>query len=88
MFYCNSHATGEADRLDQGQLSRLHMILKPFMLRRVKKDVENELGDKVRRTWAKQRQGWGWGEAGLGLAGVRLGGAGRRCAWAGCATRL
>ena len=29
------------------QLSRLHMILKPFMLRRVKKDVENELGDKV-----------------------------------------
>ncbi|WAR20525.1 INO80-like protein, partial [Mya arenaria] len=28
------------------QLSRLHMILKPFMLRRVKKDVENELGDK------------------------------------------
>ena len=23
------------------------MILKPFMLRRVKKDVENELGDKV-----------------------------------------
>lgn len=44
-----SHATGETDRLDQGQLSRLHMILKPFMLRRVKKDVENELGDKVRR---------------------------------------
>ena len=31
------------------QLSRLHMILKPFMLRRVKKDVENELGDKVSR---------------------------------------
>ena len=30
------------------QLSRLHMILKPFMLRRVKKDVENELSDKVR----------------------------------------
>lgn len=24
------------------------MILKPFMLRRVKKDVENELGDKVK----------------------------------------
>lgn len=30
------------------QLSRLHMILKPFMLRRIKKDVENELSDKVR----------------------------------------
>lgn len=29
------------------QLSRLHMILKPFMLRRVKKDVENELSEKV-----------------------------------------
>lgn len=29
------------------QLSRLHMILKPFMLRRIKKDVENELSDKV-----------------------------------------
>ena len=29
------------------QLSRLHMILKPFMLRRVKKDVENELSEKI-----------------------------------------
>ena len=29
------------------QLSRLHMILKPFMLRRIKKDVENEMADKV-----------------------------------------
>lgn len=29
------------------QLSRLHMILKPFMLRRIKRDVENELSDKV-----------------------------------------
>lgn len=25
------------------------MILKPFMLRRIKKDVENELSDKVRK---------------------------------------
>ena len=31
------------------QLSRLHMILKPFMLRRVKKEVENELGEKVEK---------------------------------------
>ena len=30
------------------QLSRLHMILKPFMLRRIKSDVENELSDKVK----------------------------------------
>ena len=30
------------------QLSRLHMILKPFMLRRIKRDVENELSEKVR----------------------------------------
>lgn len=29
------------------QLTRLRMILQPFMLRRVKKDVENELSDKV-----------------------------------------
>ena len=29
------------------QISRLHLILKPFMLRRIKKDVENELTDKV-----------------------------------------
>ena len=29
------------------QLSRLHMILKPFMLRRIKKDVENELSEKI-----------------------------------------
>lgn len=28
-------------------LSRLHLILKPFMLRRIKKDVENELSDKI-----------------------------------------
>lgn len=32
---------------DEHQLRRLHMILKPFMLRRVKKDVESELGQKV-----------------------------------------
>ena len=41
-----SHAE-KASGIDENQLSRLHMILKPFMLRRVKKDVENELGDKV-----------------------------------------
>ena len=29
------------------QLDRLHAILKPFMLRRVKKDVEKELGKKI-----------------------------------------
>ena len=29
------------------QLARLHLILKPFMLRRVKKDVENEMPPKV-----------------------------------------
>ena len=28
-------------------LQRLHMILKPFMLRRNKTEVENELSDKV-----------------------------------------
>ena len=29
------------------QLSRLHMILKPFMLRRIKKDVEHEMAEKI-----------------------------------------
>ena len=29
------------------QLGRLHLILKPFMLRRVKKDVENEMPPKI-----------------------------------------
>ncbi|XP_043203985.1 chromatin-remodeling ATPase INO80-like [Amphibalanus amphitrite] len=33
--------------IDETHLSRLHMILKPFMLRRVKRDVENELTDKI-----------------------------------------
>lgn len=33
--------------LNKEQLKRLHKILKPFMLRRVKKDVEHEIGPKV-----------------------------------------
>uniref|UniRef100_A0AAX7SXC1 Chromatin-remodeling ATPase INO80 n=1 Tax=Astatotilapia calliptera TaxID=8154 RepID=A0AAX7SXC1_ASTCA len=41
-----SHAENKS-AIDENQLSRLHMILKPFMLRRIKKDVENELSDKV-----------------------------------------
>lgn len=41
-------AGGSGDRqLKPEQLRRLHMILKPFMLRRVKKHVQKELGDKV-----------------------------------------
>lgn len=32
---------------NEHQLRRLHMILKPFMLRRVKRHVQNELGEKV-----------------------------------------
>ncbi|XP_023214481.1 DNA helicase INO80-like [Centruroides sculpturatus] len=42
-----SHAENKST-IDEKHLSRLHMILKPFMLRRIKKDVENELSDKVR----------------------------------------
>ena len=42
-----SHAQNKTSRLDSQQLSRLHMILKPFMLRRIKRNVENELPDKV-----------------------------------------
>ncbi|XP_047133142.1 chromatin-remodeling ATPase INO80 isoform X1 [Hydra vulgaris] len=41
------HASEKKPVLDQNQLSRLHMILKPFMLRRIKKDVENELSEKI-----------------------------------------
>lgn len=41
-----SHAEGNSS-LNQQQLRRLHMILKPFMLRRIKKNVQSELGDKI-----------------------------------------
>ncbi|KAI9145778.1 SNF2 family N-terminal domain-containing protein [Paraphysoderma sedebokerense] len=41
-----SHAENKG-QLNEHQLKRLHMILKPFMLRRVKKDVEHELGEKI-----------------------------------------
>ena len=44
-----SHAEKKS-ALDQEQLSRLHMILKPFMLRRIKRDVEHEMAEKVRNT--------------------------------------
>ena len=40
-----SHAQSNT-KLNEDQLKRLHMILKPFMLRRVKKNVQKELGDK------------------------------------------
>ena len=41
-----SHAENKST-LNQHQLKRLHMILKPFMLRRIKRDVEHELGEKI-----------------------------------------
>ncbi|GIY61515.1 chromatin-remodeling ATPase INO80 [Caerostris darwini] len=41
-----SHAENKTV-IDEKHLSRLHKILQPFMLRRVKKDVENELSDKI-----------------------------------------
>jgi len=41
------HAEGSRGKVDELQMSRLHMILKPFMLRRIKKEVEHELTDKV-----------------------------------------
>jgi DNA helicase INO80 len=40
-----AHSTSEKE-LNSTQLSRLHAVLKPFMLRRVKKDVEHEIGPK------------------------------------------
>lgn len=42
-----SHAQDTSSKLDHAQLSRLHMILQPFMLRRIKTNVEHELADKV-----------------------------------------
>lgn len=33
--------------MDSRQIQRLHLILKPFMLRRIKKDVENEMAAKI-----------------------------------------
>ncbi|OMH81127.1 putative DNA helicase ino80, partial [Zancudomyces culisetae] len=41
-----SHAETNS-MLNFRQLQRLHMILKPFMLRRTKKHVQNELGEKI-----------------------------------------
>ncbi|GJN89724.1 hypothetical protein Rhopal_002712-T1 [Rhodotorula paludigena] len=39
--------SAEKGAMSEHQLRRLHMILKPFMLRRIKKNVQNELGDKI-----------------------------------------
>lgn len=41
-----SHAANNS-QLNEQQLKRLHMILKPFMLRRTKKNVQQELGEKI-----------------------------------------
>ncbi|KAJ1905196.1 putative DNA helicase ino80, partial [Coemansia sp. IMI 209127] len=41
-----SHAENRTD-LNQHQLHRLHVILKPFMLRRNKRHVQHELGEKI-----------------------------------------
>ncbi|KAL9041985.1 MAG: hypothetical protein Q9180_000911 [Flavoplaca navasiana] len=41
-----SHAQSHT-KLNEAQLKRLHAILRPFMLRRVKKHVQKELGDKI-----------------------------------------
>ncbi|KAF2143003.1 uncharacterized protein K452DRAFT_297513 [Aplosporella prunicola CBS 121167] len=43
-----SHAQSNT-KLNEDQLKRLHMILKPFMLRRIKKHVQKELGDKIEK---------------------------------------
>lgn len=39
----------EGKNIDDVQLQRLHMILKPFMLRREKNDVKDELGEKTEK---------------------------------------
>ena len=40
---------GLTRKLNEQQLRRLHMVLKPFMLRRVKRDVENEMASKIEK---------------------------------------
>ena len=47
-FSKDIEGNAEKGSMNEHQLRRLHMILKPFMLRRIKKNVQNELGDKVR----------------------------------------
>lgn len=44
-------AENKGSKLNEHQLRRLHMILKPFMLRRVKRHVQNELSDKASVHW-------------------------------------
>ena len=45
-------AENKGSKLNEHQLRRLHMILKPFMLRRVKRHVQNELSEKVMKKTA------------------------------------
>lgn len=42
-------AGGRDNQLSSQQLRRLHDVLRPFMLRRVKKNVQSELGDKIEK---------------------------------------
>ena len=44
----NAASDSKGSKISEYQLKRLHMILKPFMLRRVKRHVQNELSEKVR----------------------------------------
>ena len=41
-----AHSMNQGE-LNQEQLKRLHAVLKPFMLRRLKRDVESEIGPKT-----------------------------------------
>lgn len=45
-----AQALSDEGEINKRHLERLHKVLKPFMLRRVKKDVENELGAKSEYT--------------------------------------
>ncbi|KAF8481151.1 SNF2 family DNA-dependent ATPase [Russula ochroleuca] len=42
-------AENKGSKLNEHQLRRLHMILRPFMLRRIKRNVQNELSDKIEK---------------------------------------
>jgi len=39
-------------------INRLHQVLRPFLLRRIKKDVEKEIPNKVEYVIKVQLSGW------------------------------
>ena len=45
-----AHSLTDQGEINKHQLRRLHLVLKPFMLRRLKDDIELEIGPKTEYT--------------------------------------